>query len=182
MTNILRLCAMLAFGLIMGCGSSNKPADAAKTTESEKKVAETMKADDSKPTEKPTERTMWKVTGDTVTTASGLRYLVMSNGSGDNAKKGDVVIVHTTGWFQDGSKFYSSYDGAGTPLDFPLAATPPRVIAGWEEGLLLMKKGGKFQLICPPNLAYGEGGRPPAIPPNSTLIFDVELMDINPAK
>ncbi|MBK6765458.1 MAG: FKBP-type peptidyl-prolyl cis-trans isomerase [bacterium] len=93
-----------------------------------------------------------------------------------------MVIVHTTGWFLDGSKFYSSYDGGGTPLDFPLGATPPRVIAGWEEALLLMNKGAKWQLIVPANLAYGEQGRPPAIPANATLIFDVELLDINPKK
>lgn len=125
---------------------------------------------------------MWKVQGDTVTTKSGLKYLIMTEGSGEPPKAGDAVVVHTTGWFLDGSKFYSSYDGRGTPLDFPLGATPPRVIAGWEEALPMMKKGAKWQLIVPPNLAYGESGRPPAIPPSATLIFDVELLDFRAGK
>ncbi|MCB9357657.1 MAG: FKBP-type peptidyl-prolyl cis-trans isomerase [Calditrichaeota bacterium] len=173
----MRFGVIAAVCVALGCGGAGK-------TEA-KKVADEQQASEKMEKEAPkmeqTGPTMWKVDGDTVTTASGLKYLVRDAGTGELAKQHDNVVVHTTGWFQDGSKFYSSYDGAGTPLDFPLGATPPRVIAGWEEGLLLMKKGAKFQLICPPNLAYGEQGRPPAIPPSSTLIFDVELMDIRPA-
>lgn len=170
------LCAVCAVALVLGCGGG-KPAEATKATSSDTKASEAPKSDPAAATEKAAGPTQWKVSGDTVTTASGLKYLVQSAGSGENANKGDSVTVHTTGWFTDGKKFYSTYDD-GNPLVFPLDATPPRVIAGWEEGLLLMKKGGKVQMIVPANLAYGERGRPPAIPPGSTLIFDVELMDI----
>lgn len=178
--SILRSCAILAVCIVIGCGG-NKASDAAKTATPEKKAPETVKSETPKTPEKPAGPAQWKVTGDTVVTASGLKYLVMQPGSGANAQKGDSVTVHTSGWFPDGSKFYSTYD-QGNPLVFPLAATPPRVIAGWEEGLLLMNKGAKFQLICPPALAYGESGRPGAIPPNATLIFDVELMGITVGK
>lgn len=176
----MRLGIIVAICLALGCGGANKPAEASKKDEKQETKTETVKTESEKPAE--TARSQWKVTGDTVTTASGLKYLIMTPGTGDNAKQGDMVIVHTSGWFLDGSKFYSSYDGGGAPLDFPLGATPPRVIAGWEEALLLMNKGAKWQLIVPANLAYGEQGRPPAIPANATLIFDVELMDINPKK
>lgn len=178
---VLRSCMLFAIVLALGCGGGNKPAEAAKSNEKETKKTEAVKTEAPTNEGRPAAPTQWKVTGDTVTTASGLRYLVMSEGSGPNAQKGDSVTVHTSGWFVDGKPFYSTYD-QGDPLVFPLAATPPRVIAGWEEGLLLMKKGSKFQLICPPNLAYGESGRPGAIPPNATLVFDVELIDITPAK
>lgn len=177
MNKLALLCAAAVLALAIGCGGG-KSTEAAKTAaKQEEKKTEAPKTEAPKQ-DKP-ERTMWKVSGDTVTTASGLKYVVMAQGSGENAKKGETVTVHTTGWFTDGKKFYSSYDD-GNPLVFPLAATPPRVIEGWEEGLLLMKKGSKYQLTCPPNLAYGERGRPPAIPPGSTLIFDVELLDIQP--
>ncbi len=178
---ILRSCIPLALILALGCGGGNKPAEAAKSNEKETKKTEAVKTEAPKTAEKPAGPTQWKVTGDTVTTASGLRYLILNEGTGPNAQKHDSVTVHTSGWFTDGKPFYSTYD-QGDPLVFPLAATPPRVIAGWEEGLLLMKKGSKFQLICPPKLAYGESGRPGAIPPNATLVFDVELIDITPAK
>ncbi len=178
---ILRSCLLLALVVALGCGGGNKPAEAAKSNEKETKKTEAVKTEEPKTAEKPAGPTQWKVTGDTVTTATGLRYLIMSEGSGPNAQKDDTVTVHTSGWFVDGSAFYSTYD-QGDPLVFPLGATPQRVISGWEEGLLLMKKGSKFQLICPPNLAYGESGRPGAIPPNATLVFDVELMGIKAGK
>lgn len=179
--NILRSCLFLALVCTLGCGGGNKPVEAVKTNQNETPKTEPVKNETPTSNEKPAGPSMWKVTGDTVTTASGLRYLIMSEGSGPNAQKGDTVTVHTSGWFVDGKPFYSTYD-QGDPLVFPLGATPQRVISGWEEGLLLMKKGSKFQLICPPNLAYGESGRPPAIPPSATLIFDVELVEITAGK
>ena len=178
---ILRSCIFLALVVALGCGGGNKPAEAAKSNENETKKTEAVQSETPKTPEKSALPTQWKVTGDTVTTASGLQHLLVQAGSGDNPKQGDSVTVHTSGWFLDGSPFYSTYD-QGDPLVFPLGATPPKVIAGWEEGLLLMKKGEKRQLIIPAKLAYGERGRPGAIPPNATLIFDVELVDINRAK
>lgn len=107
-----------------------------------------------------------------VTTASGLTYIVLKEGEGESPKPTDTVEVHYVGWLVDGTKFDSSYD-RGTPATFPLN----RVIAGWTEGLGLMKVGAKWKLIIPPDLAYGASGRP-SIPPNSTLHFEVELLGI----
>jgi peptidylprolyl isomerase len=109
-----------------------------------------------------------------ITTDSGLMYQVIAEGSGDTKPKiGDTISAHYTGMFLDGSKFDSSVD-RGDPIRFPVGTG--RVIKGWDEALLDMKKGEKRILIIPPQLAYGSGGRGP-IPPNSTLVFEVELLD-----
>jgi FKBP-type peptidyl-prolyl cis-trans isomerase FkpA len=115
------------------------------------------------------------VSGDTVTTESGLQYIVISSGDGPAPEPGQTVYVHYTGWFTDGGKFDSSLD-RGVPFAFPLGQR--RVIAGWDEGVALMRVGDKRRFIIPPDLAYGEGGHPAGIPPNSTLIFDVELVSV----
>jgi peptidylprolyl isomerase len=109
------------------------------------------------------------------TTDSGLRYIVVEEGTGPAPQPGDVVQVHYTGTLDDGTKFDSSYD-RGQPFEFTLGAG--QVIAGWDEGIALMKVGGKATLIIPPELGYGEGGYPGVIPPNATLYFDVELVGI----
>ena len=96
-------------------------------------------------------------------------------GTGAEAKVGQLVSVHYTGTLTDGSKFDSSHD-RGQPLDFKLGAG--QVIQGWDQGVAGMKVGGKRKLTIPPAMAYGERGFPPVIPPNSTLVFDVELMDV----
>ncbi|CAG0906418.1 unnamed protein product [Darwinula stevensoni] len=106
---------------------------------------------------------------------SGLQYIEIQAGSGEQAKAGDVVSVHYTGTLQDGTKFDSSLD-RNEPLSFVLGQG--MVIAGWDEGIALMKGGGKAKLIIPPQLAYGEQGAGGVIPPNATLIFEVELVDI----
>lgn len=111
--------------------------------------------------------------GNAKTTASGLRYIVEKEGTGAMPTAGSNVTVHYTGIFLDGSKFDSSVD-RGEPATFPLN----RVIAGWTEGVQMMKEGGKIKLLCPPNLAYGEAGRP-GIPANSWLVFDIELIKVN---
>jgi peptidyl-prolyl cis-trans isomerase A (cyclophilin A) len=103
------------------------------------------------------------------TTPSGLRYLIVTEGSGPSPQPTDKVEVNYAGTFLDGSPFDS-----GQAIQFPLT----QVIKGWTEGVGLMKVGGKAKLICPPGLAYGERGSPPKIPPNTTLAFDVELLAI----
>lgn len=97
-------------------------------------------------------------------------------GKGPAAKAGDRVSVHYTGRLLDGSKFDSSLD-RGQPFQFTLGQG--MVIKGWDEGVVGMKKGGKRKLTIPPDLAYGKRGSPPKIPPDSTLTFDIELLDID---
>ena len=111
-----------------------------------------------------------------VTTASGLKYEDLTVGEGAEAKSGDRVSVHYTGWLENGTKFDSSVD-RGRPFDFPLGAG--RVIKGWDQGVAGMKVGGKRKLTIPPALGYGERGAGGVIPPNATLVFEVELLKIN---
>jgi FKBP-type peptidyl-prolyl cis-trans isomerase len=116
-----------------------------------------------------------KVEGKPVKTASGLEYWDIKQGTGATAKPGDTVKVHYTGWLENGKKFDSSVD-RGEPFEFPLGAH--RVIKGWDEGVAGMKVGGKRRLKIPPDLGYGARGAGRDIPPNSTLIFDVELLGV----
>lgn len=108
-----------------------------------------------------------------VTTESGLRYVVLEEGSGENPSRGTEVTAHYTGYLMDGTKFDSSVD-RGKPFVFPVGMG--RVIKGWDEAFLDMKAGEKRTLIIPYELGYGERGYPPVIPPKATLIFDVELI------
>ena len=109
------------------------------------------------------------------TTPSGLEYAVLQQGDGAIAEAGDVVSVHYTGWLEDGTMFDSSLK-RGAPIDFPLGVG--KVIPGWDEGVAGMQVGEKRQLRIPGKLAYGPSGRTPTIPPNATLIFDVELVGV----
>ena len=111
------------------------------------------------------------------TTQSGLKYVVTRPGSGPKPVSGNKIKVHYTGKLEDGTVFDSSIK-RGQPIDFKIGVG--MVIPGWDEALLDMNKGEMRTLIIPPNLAYGEGGRPPVIPPSSTLIFDVELIEFGP--
>jgi len=106
---------------------------------------------------------------------AGFWYTDVAVGQGDEARQGSTVRVHYTGWLPDGTKFDSSRD-RGEPFAFTLGAG--QVIAGWDEGVKGMKAGGRRKLVLPPQLAYGEEGAPPAIPPRSTLVFDVEVLEV----
>ncbi len=108
-----------------------------------------------------------------VKTASGMVYRELTPGAGESPKASDLVTVNYRGTLLDGTEFDSSYK-RNQPAQFPLN----RVIPCWTEGVQRMKTGGKSKLTCPANLAYGEQGSPPAIPPNATLIFEVELLSI----
>lgn len=114
--------------------------------------------------------------GKTVTTASGLKCEDLKVGKGPVPKVGDTVFVHYTGWLTNGKKFDSSVD-RGQPFSFVLGRG--QVIKGWDEGVGSMHVGGKRKLTIPPALAYGSSGFPPVIPPNSTLVFEVELLKIH---
>jgi len=115
------------------------------------------------------------VTGDPTVTKSGLKYWDIKVGEGAEAVKGKRVRVHYTGWLTNGKKFDSSVD-RGQPFEFQLGAG--QVIRGWDEGVAGMKVGGKRQLNLKPQLAYGSQGAGGVIPPNATLIFDVELLGV----
>ncbi len=103
-----------------------------------------------------------------------MKYVDVVEGKGDSVGEGSSPVIHCTGRFLDGTKFYSSRDGAGEPLAFPLT----RYIPGWQLGIPGMKVGGRRKLIIPYQLAYGADGSPPDIPPKATLIFDVEVLKV----
>jgi peptidylprolyl isomerase len=115
----------------------------------------------------------------TATTISGLKFTDLKVGTGAMPSPGRICVVHYTGWLSEngakGKKFDSSLD-RGQPFEFRLGAH--QVIPGWDEGVSTMKVGGKRRLIVPPDLGYGARGAGGAIPPNATLIFDVELIDV----
>ena len=113
--------------------------------------------------------------GDEVTTTSGLKYQDTKVGTGTEAKAGQTAVVHYTGWLTNGTKFDSSKD-RGQPFTFPLGGG--RVIKGWDEGVQGMKVGGTRKLTIPANLGYGAQGAGGVIPPNATLVFEVDLLEL----
>ena len=146
---------LLWFGLLVaafGCGNNDKPNAA----------------------HAPSTSSPMKVSGQPTTTSSGLQYWDIVVGTGATAAPGNTVKVHYSGFLTNGTKFDSSRD-RGEPFSFPLGAG--QVIKGWDEGVPGMKVGGQRQLRIPPQLGYGAAGAGGAIPPNATLIFDVELLD-----
>jgi FKBP-type peptidyl-prolyl cis-trans isomerase len=153
MNRRLILAAMMfaVFGLAVGCGSSEKASA-------------------------PSTAAPIKVAGLPTTTPSGLQYWDVVVGTGATAVPGSTVKVHYSGFLTTGQKFDSSRD-RGEPFSFPLGAG--QVIKGWDEGVAGMKVGGQRQLRIPPQLGYGEAGAGGTIPPNATLIFDVELLSVD---
>jgi peptidylprolyl isomerase len=117
--------------------------------------------------------------GPALTTPSGLKIIDTKSGTGASPRTGQICVMHYTGWLYEngvkGKKFDSSVD-RGQPFEFPIGTH--RVIAGWDEGVATMKVGGKRTLIIPPELGYGARGAGSVIPPNATLMFDVELLDV----
>jgi FKBP-type peptidyl-prolyl cis-trans isomerase len=149
-----RFAAFLAvLGVAFGCGGSNK-SDAPSASSNSSPM---------------------KVSGQPTTTPSGLQYWDIVVGTGATAAPGNSVKVHYSGFLTTGAKFDSSRD-RGEPFSFPLGAG--QVIKGWDEGVAGMKVGGQRQLRIPPELGYGAAGAGGAIPPNATLIFDVELLEV----
>jgi peptidylprolyl isomerase len=160
------LITLVLAGTLAGCGSAPVASSPGVTPITEARVAPARSSAGSAGSEE-----------NTVTNASGLTYVELVPGTGEAPKAGDVVSVNYRGILKDGTIFDNSYD-RGEPITFPLGKQ--MVIAGWDEGIALMRVGGKARLIVPPNLAYGARGYPPVIPPNATLTFEVELMGIQP--
>jgi peptidylprolyl isomerase len=127
----------------------------------------------------PTTSAMAQTAGKTMTTPSGLQIIDTVVGTGASPKRGQICVMHYTGWLYEngakGKKFDSSVD-RNEPFEFPIGTG--RVIRGWDEGVATMKVGGKRTLIIPPALGYGASGAGGVIPPNATLIFDVELLQV----
>lgn len=168
---ILVLILSASVAVAMACGGSSSNSNSTSTAAASgatNSTAASGAASDGNAPGVPT------VTGQVVTTPSGLRYVDIKVGNGASPKPTDQVTVNYTGWLTDGTKFDSSVD-RGQPATFPLN----QVIAGWTEGVGSMKVGGKRRLIIPPALGYGAQGYPPTIPGGATLIFDVELLKIN---
>jgi FKBP-type peptidyl-prolyl cis-trans isomerase len=153
---LILLIALIALSLIaIGCGKKN-PAPKQQT-------------------QTPTTQQQSEQGGKLITTPSGLQYTDIVVGKGPAPQPGQLAVVNYTGWLEDGKKFDSSLD-RGVPFEFRLGQG--KVIKGWEEGVSTMKVGGKRKLIIPPELGYGDRGVPGVIPPNATLVFEIELLNI----
>lgn len=153
---------LLTLIIVMGCAAPAAD-DAAAPTVEDADSADT------------TADTIPPVEGESITTESGLDVTIVQEGDGPAPEAGNIVLVHYTGMLEDGTIFDSSYE-RGEPFAFPLGAA--RVIPGWEEGIGMLNVGSKARLVIPPELGYGDRGAGDVIPPNATLIFDVELVDI----
>jgi FKBP-type peptidyl-prolyl cis-trans isomerase FkpA len=156
----LAILVLVAITALPACGSEDAPAP----TAASESASPGAGAEGSAPAE-----------SSTTAGGAGFDYIEISAGSGPSPKQDDVVVVHYHGTFPDGKVFDSSRD-RGAPARFPLS----RVIPCWTKGLQMMHVGGKAKLVCRPETAYGAMGAPPTIPPNATLHFEVELLEIAP--
>jgi peptidylprolyl isomerase len=158
-----------------GISKSNQTTEIQPTVVSETKSANPS-VNDTKPIAMSTDSNSEQTAGkETVTTPSGLKYIDTTVGEGDSPQTGKTVKVHYTGTLENGKKFDSSRD-RNQPFSFTIGVG--QVIKGWDEGVATMKVGGRRQLIIPSNLGYGASGAGGVIPPNATLIFDVELLEV----
>ena len=164
----LAIIALLAGALSVGCQQSSSNTSSGSTTTDAASGTTTTSAAPSAQATAPS--------GATRTTSSGLQIEEVQVGTGATAEAGKTVSVLYTGRLTDGTEFDSSAKHGNQPLEFTIGAG--RVIKGWEEGIQGMKVGGKRKLTIPPAIAYGEQGYPGVIPPNSTLVFDIELMGV----
>jgi peptidylprolyl isomerase len=170
-----------AFALAAGCGQENPPASEPPGGTTAVEGTTAPNSPESASAGAPTDVAPDKLPGDPVgdkkiqSMASGLKYVDLVEGKGSPPTTGQTVSVHYTGWLTNGSKFDSSVD-RGQPFEFSLGTGG--VIKGWDEGVATMKMGGKRKLIIPAEMGYGASGSPPDIPPNATLVFDVELLDV----
>lgn len=160
--------------VILRKGKEAEAFDAAKVFEFEKANAGAKAEAKAKAEKEKMDKVLNETYGAAKTTPSGLRYIIEKEGEGESPKATSSVTVHYSGYLLNGNKFDSSVD-RGQPATFGLN----QVIPGWTEGLQLLKPGGKAKLIIPANLGYGANGYPPVIPPNSWLVFDVELIKVN---
>jgi peptidylprolyl isomerase len=167
--NLSIVVALLAVGLLAAC---------APTTATSQPTAEaTLEQPTVAPTSTSAAANAQPADENAITTASGLQYVEIEKGTGPAPQPGEVVVVNYRGTLEDGTEFDNSYV-RGEPFQFALGQG--MVIPGWDEGVALMHEGGKAKLIIPPDLAYGEAGAGSTIPPNATLIFEVELVSIQP--
>jgi peptidylprolyl isomerase len=167
---------LISLGLMVACAAlvlfaqfNNPPAAIADTQPTQ------VAMNTNKPAAKPTTTNKKKPMSETVTTASGLKYKEVTLGTGATPATGQTVEVHYTGTLENGTKFDSSRDRGQT---FKFQIGVGQVIKGWDEGVGSMKVGGRRNLIIPPDLGYGARGAGGVIPPNATLLFDVELIGV----
>ncbi|MGF1676493.1 MAG: FKBP-type peptidyl-prolyl cis-trans isomerase [Rivularia sp. (in: cyanobacteria)] len=169
-----RVCLVLLCVVVFGCAqvSTEPPESAATENTTQASPASTTVTENNTPKASNNNMSDEKV----VTTPSGLKYEVLEEGTGATPKSGQTVSVHYTGTLEDGTKFDSSRD-RGQPFQFQIGQG--QVIKGWDEGLSTMKVGDRRKLTIPPELGYGSRGAGGVIPPNATLIFDVELLGVS---
>jgi peptidylprolyl isomerase len=175
-SNVLMIAGIIAFfaAVLLGLsliGGGSTPPPEAPTPVSPQQNAQPQSQSQPQP---QTQGAPPPVQGDPIITASGLKYIDTVEGTGAVPRPGQTVVVHYTGYLDNGTKFDSSV--GAQPLEFMLGAG--QVIRGWDEGLSTMKVGGKRRLIIPPELGYGASGRGGVIPPNAQLTFDVELVGV----